>query len=119
MGGRPAGPTTRHAFPQNLPDAAFLQLADGDPKDKEPSHKPKNGDFTGPIQVAEATWVLIQRDEVEAAKNVDPNDENVKRITYEAIYEVKLKEAMNDVFVGLMRAASIDNKLTGQVKLAN
>ncbi|MEA2632942.1 MAG: hypothetical protein QOE66_3161 [Chloroflexota bacterium] len=119
LGGRLAEPITRHAYPQNVSDAAFLQLVDGDPKDKDPSHKPKNGDFTGPIQVAEATWVLIQREGVEPAKNVDPQDENVRKITYEAIYEVKLKEAMNEVFVGLMKAASIDNKLTGQVKLAN
>ena len=35
------------------------------------------------------------------------------------IYEVKLKEAMNEVFVELMQAAAIDNKLTGRVKLAN
>ena len=34
-------------------------------------------------------------------------------------YEVKLKEAMNEVFVGMMRASAIDNKLTGRVKLAN
>ena len=35
------------------------------------------------------------------------------------IYEVKLKEAMGEVFVELMRASAIDNKLTGHVKLAN
>jgi hypothetical protein len=35
------------------------------------------------------------------------------------IYEVKMKEAMNEVFVDLMRKAEIDNKLTGRVKLKN
>jgi parvulin-like peptidyl-prolyl isomerase len=119
LGGLLAEPITRHAYPQTVSDAAFAQLVDGDPKDKDPAHKPKNGDFTGPIQVAEATWVLIYREQVIPAKHVDPKDENVRKITYEAIYEVKLKEAMNEVFVGLMRSASIDNKLTGQVKLAN
>ena len=119
LGGLLAEPITRHAYPQNVSDAAFRQLVDGDPNDKDANHKPKDHDFTGPIQVAEATWVLIYREGLEAAKPVDPKDEAVRRNTYEAIYEVKLKEAMNEVFVGLMRAASIDNKLTGQVKLAN
>ena len=40
-------------------------------------------------------------------------------MTYEMIYEVKLKEAMGDYMVDLMQAAAIDNKLTGKVKLAN
>jgi hypothetical protein len=119
LGGLLAEPITRHAYPRNVSEAAFAQLVDGDPKDNDPSHKPKNGDFTGPIQVAEATWVLIQRDNVIPARPVDPNDPNVKKATHEMIYEVKLKEAMNEVFVGLMQAAAIDNKLTGQVKLAN
>jgi hypothetical protein len=35
------------------------------------------------------------------------------------IYEVKLKEAMNEFFVELMKDATIDNKLTGHVKLAH
>jgi foldase protein PrsA len=119
LGGLLAEPITRHAFPQTVSDAAFAQLVDGDPKDKDPAHKPKDGDFTGPIQVAEATWVLIYRESVVPARNVDPKDENARRVSYEAIYEVKLKEAMNMVFVEMMRKAAIDNKLTGQVKLAN
>ncbi len=35
------------------------------------------------------------------------------------IYEVKLKEAMSDVFRELVKAAAIENQLTGTVKLAN
>jgi foldase protein PrsA len=120
LGGLLAEPITRHAYPQHVSDSACTQLVDGDPKDKDAKHKPKDGDFTGPIQVAEATWVLIRREGViEAPKNIDPNAENVRKSTYEAIYEVKLKEAMNEFFVGMMRTAAIDNKLTGQVKLAN
>jgi hypothetical protein len=119
LGGLLAEPITRHAYPQNVSDAAFAQLVDGDSNDKDSKHKPKDGDFTGPIQVAEATWVLIRREGVIPAQKVDPKNENVRRTTYEAIYEVKLKEAMNEVFVGMMRAAAIDNKLTGQTKLAN
>jgi foldase protein PrsA len=119
LGGLLAEPITRHAYPQHVADAAFAQLVDGDPKDKDPSHKPKDGDFTGPIQVAEATWILIRREGVIPAQKVDPKSENIRKGVHEMIYEVKLKEAMNEVFVGLMEAAAIDNKLTGKVKLAN
>ena len=62
LGGLLAEPITRHAYPQHVSDAAFRQLVDGDPNDKDPAHKPKDGDFTGPIQVAEATWVLLKRE---------------------------------------------------------
>jgi foldase protein PrsA len=119
LGGLLAEPITRHAYPQHVADAAFAQLVDGDPKDKDPNHKPKDGDFTGPIQVAEATWVLIRRETVMPAQNADPKNDSVRKSVYDMIYEVKLKEAMNEVFVEMMRAAAIDNKLTGRVKLAN
>ena len=119
LGGLLAEPITRHAYPQHVADAAFYQLVDGDPKDKDPKHKPKDHDFTGPIQVAEATWVVIRREGVIPAQPVDPKAENVRKGVYDMIYEVKMKEAMNEVFVDLMRAAEIDNKLTGRVKAAN
>ncbi len=119
LGGLLAEPITRHAYPQHVADAAFHQLVDGDPKDKDPKHKPKDGDFTGPIQVAEATWVVIRREGVIPAQPVDPKAENVRKGVYEMIYEVKMKEAMNEVFVDMMREAEIDNKLTGHVKLKN
>ena len=104
LGGLLAEPITRHAYPQNVSDAAFGQLVDGDPKDKDPTHKPKDGDFTGPIQVAEATWIVIRREGIIPAQGVDPKDENVRKGVYDMIYEVKLKEAMNEVFVELMKA---------------
>jgi foldase protein PrsA len=119
LGGLLAEPISRHAYPQTVSDAAFYQLVDGDPKDKDPDHKPKNGDITGPIQVAEATWVLLRREGLIPAQPVDPNNETVKKQTYEMIYEVKLKEGMGAVMVELMQAAAIDNKLIGRVKLAN
>ena len=43
LGGLLGEPITRHAYPQTLSDAAFRQLVDGDPDDKDPSHKPKDG----------------------------------------------------------------------------
>jgi foldase protein PrsA len=120
LGGLLAEPITRHAYPQTVSDAAFRQLVDGDPQDKDPSHKPKDGDFTGPIQVAESTWVILKREGlIEGDKNANPKDERIRKNVYSMIYEVKLKEAMNDTFVELMKAAAIDNKLTGNVKLAN
>ncbi len=44
----------------------FRQLVDGDPRDQDPSHKPKDGDFTGPIQVGERGWVLMRRESLTA-----------------------------------------------------
>ena len=64
LGGLLAEPITRHAIPQNLSEAAFHQLVDGDPTDRDPTHKPKDGDFTGPIQVGELVWVILRREEV-------------------------------------------------------
>ena len=119
LGGLLAEPITRHAYPQTISDGAFRQLVDGDDNDKDPTHKPKDGDFTGPMQVAEATWVILKREGVIPAQPVDPKNENVRKSVYEMIYDVKLKEAMSGYFVDLMRNAAIDNKLNGHVKMAN
>jgi parvulin-like peptidyl-prolyl isomerase len=120
LGGLVGEPITRHAYPQTLSDAAFYQLVDGDPADRDPTHKPKDGDFTGPIQVGESVWVIIRRESVEqGAKNLSLKDPQVAAQTRELIYEVKLKEAMADVFRELIKASAIENLLTGTVKLAN
>jgi foldase protein PrsA len=120
LGGQLAEPITRHAYPQNVSDAAFRQLVDGDPDDKDPSHKPKDGDFTGPIQAAESVWVILRRDAViPATQGASLRDERIKKQTYEMIYEVKLKETMGVVFQELVKAAAIQNKLVGSEKLAN
>ena len=120
LGGQLAEPITRHAYPQTVADAAFRQLVDGDPDDRDPTHKPKDGDFTGPIQAAEAVWVILRRDAViPAVEGVSLKNEQVKKQTYEMIYEVKLKETMGIVFQELVKAAAIENKLVGSVKMAN
>jgi foldase protein PrsA len=120
LGGLLAEPITRHAYPQTISDAAFHQLVDGDPLDRDPSHKPKDGDITGPIQAGESMWIILRRESlIAAAKGADLKDEQVRKQTYEMIYEVKLKEAMGTVFQELMKAAAIENQLTGTVKLAN
>ncbi len=64
LGGLLGEPITRHAYPRTLSDAAFQQLVDGDPKDRDPSHKPKDGDITGPIQAGESAWVILRREEL-------------------------------------------------------
>ena len=119
LGGLLAEPISRHAHPTTVSDAAFYQLVDGDPADKNPDHKPKDGDFTGPIQVAEATWVILRRESIIPAQPMDPNNPAVKKSVHDMIYEVKLKEAMAEYMANLLRTASIDNKLTGKVKLAD
>ena len=120
LGGLLGNPITRHAYPQNISDNAFRQLVDGDPKDRNPGHKPKDGDFTGPIQIGETAWIILRRETVvPATTNVSLKDEQVKKQTYEMIYEVKLKETMSTVFQELAKAAGIENKLTGTIKMAN
>jgi foldase protein PrsA len=120
LGGQLAEPITRHAYPQTVSDAAFRQLVDGDPEDKDPTHKPKNGDFTGPIQAADSVWVILRREAIiPATPGISLKNEIVKKQTYEMIYEVKLKETMGVVFQELVKASAIENKLTGSVKLAN
>ncbi len=119
LGGLLAEPISRHAYPKNVSEAAFAQLVDGDPNDKDASHKPKDGDFTGPIQVAESSWVIMMREGLIEALPANPKEERVRNELHEMIYEVKLKEAMGQVYVEMTKASAIDNKLTGNVKLAN
>ncbi len=120
LGGQLAEPLTRHAYPQNISDTAFRELVDGDPADKDPTHKPKNGDFTAVIQAAESVYIILRRDAViPATEGVSLKDERIRKQTYEMIYEVKLKEVMGMVFQELVKSAAIENKLVGSVKLAN
>ena len=119
LGGLLAEPISRHAFPTHVSDAAFRQLVDGDKTDKT-AQKPKDGAISGPIQVAEATWVILKREEVIPAQpGVTLASADVRKQMHEMIYEVKLKEAMNEYYVGLVKAALIDNRLTGTTKEAN
>ena len=118
-GGMLPDPIARHAYPRNVSDEAFSQLVDGDPKDSNPSHKPKDGDFTGPIQVDADSWLIMKREEVIPARSADLKDVNVRNILKEQMFDVKLNEAVSSLFQDLMEASSIDNKLTGQVKVAH
>jgi foldase protein PrsA len=120
LGGLLAEPITRHAYPQTISDAAFQQLVDGDKDDRDPSHKPKDGSITGPIQVSEMVWIILRRESLIAATpGVSLKDERIRKQTYDMIYEVKLKETMGLVMQELIKAAAIENQLTGTFKLAN
>ncbi|MDB5352796.1 MAG: Peptidylprolyl isomerase [Planctomycetota bacterium] len=119
LGGLLPQPLTRHAFPRNVSDKAFLQLVDGEPGDRDPAHKPKDGDISGPIQVTASTWIVIKREGLIPAKAQDRNEPNTKARLKTLIYEAKLKEAMSEVFDELVQASEVQNHLTGQTKLAH
>ncbi len=119
MGGLLEQPLTRHAYPREVSDAAFAQLVDGDPKDKDPSHKPKNGTMTGPIQVHESAWVIFKRENLSEAQIYDPKDEGMRLKLRELIYEAKVKEEQTNIMNEVFAAAAIENRLTGLVKEAH
>ncbi|MDX2037419.1 MAG: SurA N-terminal domain-containing protein [Isosphaeraceae bacterium] len=119
LGGMLPEPIARHAFPRNVSDPAYQQLVDGDPKDTDPNHKPKDGDISGPIQVNENAWVLIKREKLDPAKGQDPKNPQIRNMLYGQMFDVKLKDAMNEVFNEALKASRIENRLTGSLKLAN
>jgi parvulin-like peptidyl-prolyl isomerase len=118
LGGLLSEPIARHAFPRTVSDAAFLQLVDGDPKDTDPTHKPKDGDISGVIQINQTAWVIIKREQIDPAKNFDRNDPTLKAQLYQQMYDAKIKDEMTKVFNRLTADAEIDNRLTGQAKIA-
>lgn len=118
-GGLMAEPLSRHAHPRVVSDSIFRQLVDGDPQDKDPSHKPKDGDFTGPIQVTESTWVIVKRESLEPARPHDKNNIELQQQIKGLIFEAKIQQEMNTVMDELYSAAAIDNKLVGREKKAN
>lgn len=117
LGGLMAEPITRHAEPRQISDRVFEQLVDGDPADDE-AHKPKNGSFTGPIQVSKDAWVVFMREEWMPGKKVNADDPKVKALLAEQIKEVKISEKMDTIFRGIKDRAAIENRLTGQVSIA-
>ena len=118
-GGLLIDPLTRHAYPREVSDKAFEQLVDGNPKDNDPKHKPQDGTMTGPIQVNETAWILMKRESLIPATPHDPKDAAASKQFEAMIYDAKLKEAMSEVFQEIMDGAAVENKLTGQVKLAH
>ena len=118
-GGLMEQPLTRHAYPREVSDKAFIQLVDGDPQDKDAAHKPKDGDISGPIQVTPETWIIMKREGLQPAQQHDPKNSDVVKMMRSAIFDAKLKEAMSEVFDELIAASQVENKLTGQIKMAN
>ncbi|WP_435010928.1 peptidylprolyl isomerase [Tundrisphaera lichenicola] len=118
-GGMLPDPMARHAHPRNVSDPAFAQLVDGDPKDNNPAHKPKDGDFSGPIQVNDEAWIIIKREELVSVKTGSLSDPNVRNTLQAQMFDVKLNDEMKNVYEDLMKASKIENKLTGFTKLAH
>ena len=118
IGGLMAQPIIRYSEPLHVSDAAFSQLIDGDPDDTDPTHAPEDGDFTGPIQINEAAWVIFQRERIEAGQDVDRDDpariEQLKGTIFEAKLQAEMKTVMEELFL----KAAIENHLTGQIKEA-
>ncbi|HEV3163866.1 MAG TPA: peptidylprolyl isomerase [Isosphaeraceae bacterium] len=119
LGGLVGEPLTRHAYPRTVSDAAFLQLVDGDSKDTNPAHKPKDSDFSGPIQVNETSWVILRREAVIPGTKANLDDPNIRRMLNDMMYEAKVKSKMGEVYQDLVRGAAIVNVLTGQEKMAH
>lgn len=119
-GGKPInGPLQRHAYPRNVTDKIFEQLVDGDPKDTDPDHKPKDGDVTGPIQVTEDAWLIVKREGVIPARPYDKDNPETVKAMRAAILESKVQQHMEAVYSEMLAAATIENKLTGTVKTAS
>ena len=121
-GGMIPEPIARYANPRTISKAIFEQLVDGNAGDKDSNGKPikpKDGSITGPIQL-DANFVIIRRDELlpakESAKFSDPN---VQSMLKAQVAQAKQEDAVASMFYDLMKASTIDNKLTGQVKMAN
>jgi foldase protein PrsA len=119
VGGLYSEPIARFSYPRNISDAAFRQLADGDPNDKDPNHKPKDGDITGPIQLTETTWVIMKREGLIPRKEMDKKDATIRENLRQLVFDARIKEKMAEVYAELEKQTAIENKLSGRVKLAN
>lgn len=118
-GGLYPEPIARYSYPRNISDAAFLQLVDGDPKDKDPNHKPKDGDISGPIQLTETTWVIMKREGLIPRKEMDKKDPAIRENLRQIVFDARIKEKMAEVYAELEKQTEIENKLSGRIKLAN
>jgi len=118
-GGLYTEPIARFSYPRNISDAAFVQLVDGDPKDKDPSHKPKDGDITGPIQLTESTWVIMKREGLIPRKEMEKKDPAIRENLRQLVFDARIKEKMAEVYAELEKQTEIENKLSGRIKLAN
>lgn len=119
-GGRPInGPLQRHAYPRDISDKIFQQLVDGDPKDTDPTHKPKDGDISGPIQVSEDAYVIVKREGLIPSTPYDDKDPKLVEQMKQHIFESKVQQHMEAVYTEMLRASAVENMLTGTHKAPN
>jgi foldase protein PrsA len=118
-GGKPLEFMRRHSYPREATDRIFRQLVDGDPGDKDDSHKPKDGAISGPIQIAEGAWVIVKREKLHPGQPMDINNPSVREGLKNAIIESKMQQHMEAVMGELVAASAIENRLKGTVKVAN
>lgn len=123
VGGLIADPISRYAYPRNVSDTAFAQLVDVDAKidPKSPEYekyKPKDGDISGIIQVTDSTWIILQRDSVIPAREYDVNNKELAEQFRSSVFEAKLQEKISELYASITQEAAIENRLTGEVKLA-
>ena len=104
VGGLYSEPIARFSYPRNISDAAFRQLVDGEPNDKDPSHKPKDGDISGPIQLTESTWVIMKREGLIPRKEMDKKDPAIRENLRSIVFDAKIKEKMAEVYCGSRKA---------------
>lgn len=119
IGGLYSEPVSRFSYPRNISDAAFRQLVDGEPDDKDPNHKPKDGHITGPIQLTETTWVLMKREGLIPRKQMDKADPAIRENLRQIVFDAKIKSAISEVYSEVEKNSAIENRLSGRVKLAN
>jgi foldase protein PrsA len=119
-GGKPMnGPLRRHSYPREVTDLIFAQLVDGNPEDLDPTHKPKDGEITGPIQVTDETWIIVKREGVLPVREYKADDPDLIKQMKQTIFDSKIQQHMELILSELTRSAAIENKLTGTIKTAS
>jgi foldase protein PrsA len=125
VGGMLTEPIARHAEPRNVSDAAFRELVDLDPNinTDDPAERkkymPEDGDITGVIQVTEGSWVIMRRESLEPKKVVPKNDKMLAEQFRQTLHDAKLESQIGMYYGELLRGADIENRLTGDIKMAN
>ena len=125
VGGMLTEPISRHAEPRSVSDAAFAELVDIDPNIatddpvERKKYTPKDGDLTGVIQVAEGSFVIMRREGLEPKKKYDGKDKLLAEQFRQTLHDAKLEGQIGAFYGELLRRSQIENRLTGDTKVAN
>jgi foldase protein PrsA len=125
VGGMLTEPIARHAEPRNVSDSAFRELVDIDPNitTKDPverkKYMPKDGDITGVIQVTSNSWVIMRREGLEPKTEVPKDDKLLAEKFRQTLHDAKIEQQIGLYYAELLRGAAIENRLTGDIKMAN